>query len=170
MFSLNYQFVVTQFRNATPSLSIFFLLFITNLPYGASRTIFLIPPLALIGIFHWGIYRPDLLPRGIIFAIGILQDVIDGGILGIWALIYLLVHTIMKSQRKFFFGRSFIIEWYSFGVVVFFVYLFIWMIGILFYNGMDRSDILFFQLIILICIYPLLTWLMGKVRHLVGGI
>lgn len=170
MFSLYYQVFLTQFRNSTPCLSILFLLFLTNLPYGISETVFLIPPLSLIGIFYWGIYRPDLLPRGIVFIFGILHDVLSGGIIGIWALIYLIVHSIMKSQRKFFLGKKFIIEWYSFGIVVFFVYFFIWMLGIIFYDGVDRSGILFFQSIVAIFIYPLLAWLMGKIRNLVGGI
>ena len=164
------QYFLTLLRNATPGLIILFLLFLTNLPYGSPEIIFLIPPLALVGIFHWGIYRPDLLPRWLVFFIGILQDVMSGGILGIWSLIYLLIHTIMKSQRKFFFGRAFIIEWYSFSVVVFFVYFVIWVIGILFYGVIESSNILIGQSIITIFIYPLLTWFMGKTRQLVGGI
>src|SRR5437899_11074957 len=47
----------------------------------------LTPAFTLMAVYHWTIYRPDLLPPIGVFAIGLAQDLLGGAPVGIGALI-----------------------------------------------------------------------------------
>lgn len=65
-----------------------------NLPGFAVVT----PAFALMAVFHWTVYRPDLMPLGAIFLIGLLLDLLNGTpYVGLSALMLLLVRTGVMS-------------------------------------------------------------------------
>lgn len=78
------------------------------------------PGLALMAVFHWTIYRPDLLPLSVIFFTGLLLDLLNGTpYVGLSALVLLLVRTAVLSQRRMFIHRPFSVVWLGFlGVAV----------------------------------------------------
>ena len=71
----------------------------------------IIPSLGLISIFYWGIYRPDLMPGWAVFLLGLVQDLLSGGPVGIYALIYLLLATAVGGQRRVLAAGSFTFVW-----------------------------------------------------------
>ena len=147
-----------------------FLVLVTILPYHAPEATTIIPPLAVMAVYYWGIYRPDLLPKGLIFFVGIFHDALVGGPFGLWPLIYLAVHAVMTAQRRFFLGKKFILEWVGFMLIVPVIFAVIWLVGSLFVG--PRGDLLAtaLQAMVTIIMYPVLAWLMGRVRQSVGGI
>jgi len=113
----------------------------THLPGFAAIT----PMLPLIGIYYWGIYRPDLLPGSVAFAIGLVNDIITGMPLGVTPLIYLLVQAMTASQRRFFLGKPFLVAWWCFAVVA--------------------GGALSLQwLLVSMSAYPLLSWLFARTQ------
>ncbi|HEV2162318.1 MAG TPA: rod shape-determining protein MreD [Stellaceae bacterium] len=73
------------------------------------------PAFALMAVFHWSVYRPDLLPPIIVFIAGLLLDLLNGTpYVGLSALVLLLVRTGVLSQRQVFSHRPFSILWLGF--------------------------------------------------------
>jgi rod shape-determining protein MreD len=63
------------------------------------------PPLAFISLYYWSSHRPDLFPAGVAFAIGILNDIINGLPMGVSALLFTLAHEVILRQRRFLAGH-----------------------------------------------------------------
>ncbi|VAV96504.1 hypothetical protein MNBD_ALPHA06-1775, partial [hydrothermal vent metagenome] len=63
------------------------------------------PLFPLMAIFFWAMSRPQLMPPIVVFAIGLIQDLLTGGPLGLWAFAYLVSYTVMITQSDAFAGR-----------------------------------------------------------------
>jgi rod shape-determining protein MreD len=83
------------------------------------------PAFTLMAVYHWTIYRSELLPPIAVFAVGMLLDLLNGTqYMGTSSLTLLLVRSALLSQRRFLVNRPFPILWSGFllvtGAVVFF--------------------------------------------------
>lgn len=65
----------------------------------------------LIGIYFWTIYRPSMLPYTWIFVMGLLLDFLSGGLVGLYALCFMVVAIIVRGQRRFLLGQSWSVVW-----------------------------------------------------------
>ncbi|MEK9946021.1 MAG: rod shape-determining protein MreD [Alphaproteobacteria bacterium] len=157
-------------RNGTPGLLTLILVLFSLAPYNFPGSAQLVPPLALMAVFHWGIYRPDLLPGPLAFVLGLLQDVLSGGPLGMWAAVFLLVLVVTASQRRFFLGKMFVVEWLGFALVVPVVFLANWIIGSIYIGAIVDPGALLIQGVLAVAFYPSLSWVMSIVRRMVGRI
>jgi rod shape-determining protein MreD len=68
----------------------------TRLPTGMD----LLPLLPLITLFIWAVRRPRYVPPWLIFLIGLLQDLLIGGPMGVWALSYLVSFSIARPRDE----------------------------------------------------------------------
>ncbi len=69
------------------------------------------PALPLIVVYYWTIRRPDLLPGWSVFAIGLFEDLVSGGLMGVSALSYVLMMWVVHRQGRFFRGFAFMVQW-----------------------------------------------------------
>ncbi|MBL42268.1 MAG: rod shape-determining protein MreD [Rhodospirillaceae bacterium] len=150
-------------KNSLPGFSLFIFIFFSILPLGLSP-FKISSSIAIIPIFYWSIYRPDLFPIYFVFIAGLLYDLITGGPLGQWALIFILLRVIMETQRKVLMGKKFNVEWLAFIIVVPLVFLIIFIIGLLIYEKLINFSDLIFQIIFTISIYPIIIIGMHKIR------
>ena len=150
-------------KNSLPGFSLFIFIFISMLPLGLNPFKISLS-IAIIPIFYWSIYRPDLFPIFFVFVAGILYDLISGGPLGQWALIFLILRVVMETQRKVLIGKKFNVEWLAFVLVVPIVFFIICIIGIIIYGNIINFFDLFFQIIFTMTIYPLIILIMHKIR------
>jgi len=157
-------------RNGTPGLLALILVLFSLVPYNFPGSAQLVPPLALMAVFYWGVYRPDLLPAPLAFFFGLLQDFLSGGPLGMWAAVFLLVLMVTASQRRFFLGKMFVVEWLGFSLVTSVVFLAIWFIGSIYIGAIVDPGALFVQALLTIAFYPGLSWSMSAMRRMVGRI
>ncbi len=157
-------------RNGTPGLLTLFLVFFSLAPFNFPGSALMMPPLALMAVFHWGIYRPDLLPGPLVFVLGLLQDVLSGGPLGMWAAVFLVVHAVMAAQRRFFLGKKFVVEWLGFALVVPVVFLATWLMGSAYVGAFADPGLILIQALLTVAFYPVMSWLMSVVRRTVGRI
>lgn len=116
------------------------------------------PLLPMIGIYYWAIYRPDLMPVAAVFIIGILYDALSGTPMGVSAAIFVIVHGIIDSQRRFFAGKSFMIVWLGFVLVSAGALLATWLLVSAFYGTPVRGQALMFQYLTTLGCFPLLSW------------
>ncbi len=120
---------------------------------------------ALMSIYYWTVYRDDLMPAVAVFAIGLLQDNLEGTPLGLSALVLLLGYALIRSQQRFLKDKSFVVHWAGFVVFALAVGLGKW-IMMMMLNGVfiDLWPIVF-RLIMEIALYPCMAWLLLKAQH-----
>ncbi len=58
----------------------------------------LTPSLPLIALFIWAVRRPWFVSPPVILLVGLLQDLISGGVMGVWALAYLAAFAIARPR------------------------------------------------------------------------
>ena len=78
----------------------------------------LTPAFALMAVYHWSVYRPDLLPPTFLFAIGFAQDLVTGATVPASALVLLLARAGVLRYRRHFVGQPFPFAWAGFAVLV----------------------------------------------------
>ena len=117
------------------------------------------PAVTLISVYYWTIFRPDLMPASAIFAIGLFQDVLSGAPLGVNALVLLLVFAVVLGQRRFFLGKSFLVMWWGFALIVVGSLAVTWMVlSSLEGRALDPMPALF-QGVVTLAVFPFLTWI-----------
>ncbi len=150
--------VDTAARKLTPFGLTMLLVLIGAVPLHLPGIASVTPLLPLIGIYYWAIYRPDLMPVSAVFVIGILYDALSGTPMGVSAAVFVIVHGIIDSQRRFFAGKSFMIIWLGFFLVSAGALLAIWILVSAYYGTFVKSEALIFQYVITLGCFPLLSW------------
>lgn len=117
------------------------------------------PGLALMAVYHWAIYRPNLLPASVVFLIGVLQDALTGLPLGVSALVFLTVYGVVLSQRRFFAGKSFVIVWLGFAMVAAGAAVQSWLLVSVFNTAFLNPEAAFYQYVVTVGAFPLLAWI-----------
>jgi rod shape-determining protein MreD len=85
----------------------------------------LTPAFTLMAVYHWTIYRPDLLPPSSLFLVGITQDLLAGVPPGVTAFV-LLVARAAVPHRRHFVDRLFPFVWTGFTMLTSGMMLFLW--------------------------------------------
>ncbi len=118
------------------------------------------PMLALIAIYHWAIYRPELLPAIAVFMIGLLQDMLSSIPLGINTVVFMMVYGAVLSQRRFFIGKSFLITWLGFALVAMAATIVKWVLVSVLAATLAGGWAAFHQFLVTLGCFPLLSWLL----------
>lgn len=118
------------------------------------------PLLPLAAIYHWTIYRPDLMPAAAVFVLGLLHDALTGLPLGSSTLVFLLVYGSVLSQRRFFIGKSFFIHWLGFAMVGALATLALWLTVSALSGHLVLARGGFFQYLSTLGCFPVLSWVL----------
>lgn len=102
---------------AVPVLLTVALLLLLSLPLPLPYVSTAPPLVALIAVYYWAIYRPDLMPPGAACLLGLFVDVLGGGPLGLNALVLVCVQWISVHQRAALADKSFYVVWLAFGLI-----------------------------------------------------
>ena len=154
-------------RQPTPFLLTILLIFISSVQYEIPNLGRVMPLFSLIAIFHWGVYRAELLPNYAVFFIGFFQDVLSGVPIGVHTLAYILVYNIILTQQRFFARKSFYIIWLGFAVVSAGVMFVLWgVLSIL--NGVfiDLSPVIS-QYGIGVGMYPIISYAFSRWQQVI---
>jgi rod shape-determining protein MreD len=82
-----------------PGLSVLILAVLAVLPWGGSDSVrFAIAMLPMMAIQYWATRRPQMMPISLVFAAGLLLDVLTHGPLGFWALLALAASALGRSD------------------------------------------------------------------------
>jgi len=108
----------TGLARATPFLLGILLVIVPVMPYGAPELSYVMPSLTLMTVYFWAYHRPDLMPVSAVFVIGLWQDVLYGGPMGLTSLILVLVRELLVNQRRALIGKPFLVAWMGFAIVV----------------------------------------------------
>lgn len=147
-------------RNSMPILLTLILVLVNFIPLqipGLSRVV---PILPLMAIYHWAIYRPQLMPPLAVFMIGAFYDVLSGMPIGVNALVFLIVYGVVVLQQRFFAGKSFIVVWLGFGLISFGATVLTWILMSILATTLINPQAAIFQLFLNFSFFPILAWLL----------
>lgn len=118
----------------------------------------IVPSLALIGVFFWSVHRADLMPIWAVFLIGLVQDVLTGGVIGPGIIGLLIAHALVVWQLRFFLSASFAMVWFAFLVVAAVAMTVTWLLTCIAMVTFVDPDPVFFQYLVTLAFYPCLAW------------
>jgi rod shape-determining protein MreD len=101
-------------RYCFPAACTVFVLLVLSTPLGLPGQAQMQPAWVLASVFFWSLYRPTSLPAGVVFAIGLLLDLLAQGPIGIGVLILLLTHGTALRLRRFLTRQGFGLVWLAF--------------------------------------------------------
>ena len=152
-------------RNSLPVLFTLVLVLVNVVPLhipGFSR---IVPVLPLLAVYHWSVYRPELMPPLAVFFIGLIYDILSGSPLGVNSLVFLTIYGVVIFQQRFFAGRSFVIVWMGFGIMAFVASVESWILVSILSESIVEPRALVFQYILNVGFFPLLAWLFLRWQH-----
>ncbi len=111
----------------------------------------------LMAIYFWSVRRPDLMPPVAVFIVGLLHDSLGGGPIGVSAIVFVGVHTLVAAERRLFSGQAFAMMWLGFAVVAAVALMLSWVLASAWYGAALPADALFFQYVLTVGCFPLLA-------------
>ena len=139
---------------------------VTVVPFPIPGYAAIVPMAVLASVFFWAIHHPGLLPPVVVFAIGLVQDILTGALVGSGAVVLLLVYGVIVSQRIFFRNKSFLVVWSGFMMVALGAGALNWLFAATFAGQLISARAPAFQVLVTIAVYPLLTWILHGVHRL----
>ncbi len=141
-----------------PTVVGFFAVIAVVMPYGSAGGIPLAPLFPLAAIYFFVLTRPAMMTPISVFAIGVMQDLLSGGPLGLWAVAYLAGYSVAMSLRLLFIGRSAGAAWPGFLIVVAVSGIAVWILASLFYQAFVPVVPIAAQMLITAGVFPILAW------------
>ena len=104
-------------RHSFPATSTVLLMLLCGLPLGITDQAELLPSVTLAAVFFWSLFRPISLPPAIVFAIGLLLDLLGYLPIGCGVLTLLVVHGLARRWRRTLTQQGFVLVWLAFACV-----------------------------------------------------
>ena len=143
---------------------------ITILPVRVPGYAALTPAFTLMAVYHWTIYRPDLLPALALFAVGLLEDLLTGAPVGAGALVLLLSRAAVLRYRRFFVNRAFPFVWSGFTLLAGIAMLALWALHCAINLSLLDVRSTVFRTVLTIAVFPVASFLLGRTqRRLMGA-
>lgn len=146
-------------RNLTPFALALALVIVGVIPLHLPGYAPVAPILVLVAIYHWGLYRPNLLPPVAVFLLGFLQDMLGGAPPGLHALVFLTVFGLVATQRRFLIGKSFLTYWFGFALLGLTAAVEMWILGSLWNIAILDFRVLLFQFFLTLGLFPPVAWI-----------
>lgn len=141
-------------RSLAPGVITLLLILLSVMPTKIPGWSHIAPPLMLMSVYYWAIYRPDLLPAAAVFVLGLLEDVLTGAPIGVHAFTMLTAYGLVVSQRRFFHGKSFGVVWWGFMLVAAGVMTLEWLLMSALRGGPIDPQPALFALMLTAVVYP----------------
>ncbi len=153
----SWQGLDTAARTLTPTLLIVAMVFLGQLPYSLSGQASVTPYFVLMGVFYWGLHRPDLLPAVAVFLVGLLQDALEGEPFGVNAFVLIAVYWLVVSQQRHFRGRPFLVVWSGFAAAALMADILRWLLVSLVLGTVLAPWAIMLEFVLSVTFYPVLT-------------
>jgi len=127
------------------------------MPYGLPHLARVMPALGLMTVYYWAIRRPAAMPPVAAFVIGLWQDALTGGPLGLMALIFLLLRGFIVTQRPVFVGKAFLVDWWGLALVSSAGLAGGWALAGVYFGTVFEIRDLIVQILLTVALYPVLA-------------
>jgi rod shape-determining protein MreD len=102
-------------RHAFPASCTVLLMLLTLMPAGIADQAVLLPAVTLACVYFWSLFRPAAMPPPLVFAIGLLFDLLGYLPIGVGVLTLLIVHGLALRLRRMLTQLGFVAVWLVFG-------------------------------------------------------
>ena len=151
-------------RQATPVTLAFLIVVFGTLPWPLPAIVPKPAILVLAAVYYWVLHRPELFRPLAAFALGLVQDLLSGGALGLNAFVLLLVREAVRSQRKTLANKPFFVLWGAFAVIAAGAALVTWLCGSLYYVQLLWPETVIVQYLFGVALYPAVAWCLMRVH------
>ena len=149
-------------RQLTPFILTMFLVLLSAVPFQVPGLARVMPLFSLIVIFHWGIYRAELLPAYAVFIVGFFQDALSGVPMGVHTIVYVMTYGVVLAQQRFFARKPFYVVWLGFGLVSAGATLLIWGFVSMMKGGVIDPRAVASQYVLGVGFYPIIAYLLSR--------
>lgn len=139
------------------------------LPIAPASSLHWVPSFPLILLFYWTVHRPDAFPRWLVFLMGLTQDVLSNGPLGLWALVYVCTYEGVYINRLFFIGRVAYSSVVGFAMAAGSAALFAWMLLAVYDWRVPAFLPVLGQTMVTILVYPAAAWILDRLNRWFGA-
>jgi rod shape-determining protein MreD len=129
----------------------------------------LAPAFTLMAVYHWTIYRPDLLPPVGLFAVGLAQDLLAGAPVGVGALTLLLARAAVLRYRRHFINRTFPFVWTGFTLLGAVAMLGLWALHCLIQLNLFDLRNAVFRTVLTVAMFPAASFVLGRTQRALMG-
>jgi len=149
-----------------PFLTAMLFAFVSVVPLNLPGFAVVMPAFTLMAVFHWTVYRPDLLPLSAVFVVGLLLDLLNGTpYVGLSALVLLLARATVMGQRKLFINRAFPIVWLGFLVLAVGAFVLFWALVSVMHGAMLDLRPFIFQAVLTVAFYPVASYALARLQR-----
>lgn len=157
--------ILRMLTGAVPALFTIFLIIITRVPFEDSEAGMFIPIFGLIFTYYFCLYHPRYAKLWLIFLLGLLEDFLSGGYLGLTSLLLLLVAALFERQRKIFLQGS-----YLAGIFIFIFFSLAFSVLYWLLTSFIEAQFLpglpfFIQGLITALVYPVYVFVIGRINR-----
>jgi rod shape-determining protein MreD len=143
-------------KKILPFITVLFLIIIMVLPYQYKIIANTMPFLTLIGIYYWSFFKPNLLPIGAVFVLGLLQDTLLGSPFGLMSLLLIVAQQFIFFQSRHFLEKNFIFNFFIYIMLVIGFGFLSWGITSLYFGVfLDYWEVII-QILLTIALYPII--------------
>lgn len=149
-----------------PFVTSLLMVFASVVPLNLPGFAVVMPAFALMAVFHWTVYRPDLLPLSAVFVLGLLVDLLNGTpYVGLSALVLLLARSAVFGQRRLFINQPFAIVWLGFFVLTAGAFALLWALVSLLHGAILDLRPFVFEAVLTVACYPVASYLLARVHR-----
>ena len=142
------------------------LAFISVMSFSIPLTESVRPYFIIMIVYFWAIHRPMLIPPLVIFMVGIVYDLLMGFPLALHSVLFIVAYWLIKNQRLFFLGQSYLAIWIGFIITCSSLVS----LEYFFFSALAQSFLnikpLIGSLLLSVCIFPLLSFAFTKINGL----
>ena len=146
-------------RNLVPFTFTVLLIIFGMVPLGVPGFGPVMPALGVIAVFFWLVYRPDLMPAWAVFLVGLTQDLLGGGALGVGVFVLLVVYAALVGQRRYLAQANFFLVWLAFLPVAAGAFVLTWLFNGLIADALLAPGPAAAQYLSTVLFYPFIAWL-----------
>ena len=146
-------------RNLVPVTFTVLLIVFGMVPLGIPNFAPIMPALGVIAVFFWLVHRPDLMPAWAVFLVGLVQDLLGGGPLGVGVFVLLVVYAALAGQRRYIARARFFLVWLVFVPVAAGAFVLTWLFNSLIADALLAPGPVAFQYLSTVAFYPCIAWL-----------
>lgn len=152
-------------RWAFPATSTLLLLLLAAAPFGAPGQAELQASVALACVFFWSLFRPAAMPPAMVFAIGLLADLLGYAPPGVGVVSLLLVHGLAFRGRRVLVRQGFLTVWLAFAAIGGGAAMLQWLLTSALTLHLLPPGPALFQAALSAGIYPALATLLTRAHH-----
>ena len=142
---------------------------ITVTPSRLPGATYMLPALAPMAVYYWSLHRADLMPATAVFAIGLLLDVLSGAPMGLNTVVLLAIFGVCVTQRRFFYGKSFLVVWFGFISINAVALVLSWLLVLMVTETIISPRPAVFEYFATVMFYPPVAWMFGQMHRLLPG-